>query len=382
MKPRMSRIASVALAIGMVALLLLVASDPALAQGKKTFTAQSGMLTIDLPQTSFVVTGSFTYQYDQTCADTFITCTKTKFTWSGTSSAPNTTCSGTASSSTSQSVTGIISQWEQDNKCNFFNDNTLTDPSDAGSCQATGNSSKKTVVACTVDNTTTRTGFVDPGDVVTCWDLTSTTGSLPTITPLGTAASESALCSSKHPLKYSFTLGDPLSSNGTRVTGLTATLKDKDGAGVKNWSEADGNLTVGLPAGNTGLDFMYNGANGANGTFSILTSSGPGYNSSCSSEPAFVNDIQGGFVSACGTVPTGCATTDQFLGNDGVGGDLATYEALVASPGLAPEGSPYSLSVAATLKSSVAGLVSLPLSVCAQVTVNAGSCLNTSTTCP
>jgi hypothetical protein len=141
-------------------------------------------------------------------------------------------------------------------------------------------------------------------------------------------------------------------------------------------------LTVSLPAANTGLNFEYTGSAGANGTVVLLTSSGDNYNTTCTSEPADVNDIQGGSIAACGPVPSGCATTDQFAGNNGVGGDLAAYVATTPSPGLSPAGSPYSLSVAATLKSSVSGQANLPIDVCAQVTVDAGTCSPTPTTCP
>jgi len=199
---------------------------------------------------------------------------------------------------------------------------------------------------------------------------------------LGIAAAESALCSSVHPLKYSFTLADTSSSNGTRVSGLTVTLTNNATTTVLTWSEALANLTVGPLL--TGANFTYNGSAGANGNVGLLTSTdGATYNVGCTSEPATVNAIQAtpGGVPACAP-PTGCGTSDSFAGNNGVGGDQAPYTALTASPGLSPAGSPYSLSVAATLKSSVAGLANLPIDVCASVTVDAGQCLSTSTTCP
>jgi hypothetical protein len=163
------------------------------------------------------------------------------------------------------------------------------------------------------------------------------------------------------------------------------TLTDKNTSTVQTWSEAATNLSVSLPLANTGINFKYTGSAGANGTVALLTSTdGATYNVGCTSEPAYVNDIQAtpGGVPACGPVPSGCATSDQFAGNNGVGGDLAQYTALSASLGLDPAGSPYSLTVAATLKSSVAGSANLPIDVCASITVDAGQCLDTSTTCP
>jgi hypothetical protein len=377
--------------LGVAALVLFGASDPAMAQ-KQTFTGQSGMLTISLPESSFVVIDDFTYQYDGVCAGSFFVCNSVAKEWLGSETFANSTCSGDPTTSIPTPSTGALRRAITENRCNFFSGSPLTVSSSTGTCvgiskslpNSTKESSMRTDIECTLMDpppVDPRIGFVNPGDVPTCWTLESTTGELPTIMPTGTAASESALCSRQHPLKYSFALQDPLSTNGTRVTGLTVTLEDKDQIQVgPSWSEANLNLSVGLDT--IGGDFLYNGANGANGTFSLLTSSGAGYNPGCTSEPALVNDIQAGLVPACGPVPTGCAATDQFAGNNGIGGDRAAYTATTPSLGLTPEGSPYTVRAAATLKSSVSGLATLPLSVCAQVTVNAGACFETSTTCP
>jgi hypothetical protein len=387
--------------VGLFAILLGVVSAPALVHiaqaASSAKTAQSGSLTIDIPETSFVVIDQFTYQYDRTCAEGFFSCNSVAKTWIGTETSFNSTCSGTPTSSVSTAANGPLQQLVTDSKCGFFDGTALADPTTQNSTGTrvsfsnssppnTKESSRRTDIECTYVSpppVDPRVGYVNPGDVPTCWDLTSTTGALPTITPLGTAAAESALCNSQNPLKYSFTLADTSSSNGTRVSGLTVTLTDNATNPVQTWSEALTNLTVALSA--TGVDFTYTGSAGANGTVGLLTSTdGSTYNVGCTSEPAKVNAIQAtpGGVPACGPVPTGCATTDQFAGNNGVGGDQASYTALTASPGLDPAGSPYSLTVAATLKSSVAGQASLGIDVCAQVTVDAGQCSPTTPTCP
>jgi hypothetical protein len=111
---------------GLFVILLLGVSDLALAQ-KKTFTAQSGMLTIDLPQASFVVIDNFTYQYDRTCAEGFFTCNKVLKTWIGSEVTPNSTCSGTPTSASPSADNGSLQQLITDNKCPFFNGTSLTD---------------------------------------------------------------------------------------------------------------------------------------------------------------------------------------------------------------------------------------------------------------
>jgi hypothetical protein len=377
---------------GAILLAALGTSGSALAAPGQT--AQSAMLTIDSPSTtSFVVTDQFTYSYNKSCADAFFSCSAKKYTWTGTHAHPNTTCSGAADPNPSSLNTSTeIQHLENDNKCIFFSDgdgdtNTVgllqDTQSDPGTCQATGNSSTKTVISCAVDNATPRTDYANPGDTVTCWDLASSLGTGPTITPAGRAASESALSSSKFPIKYSFSLADPNLPDGVRVQGLTATLTNTGtNTVVQTWSEANSNLTVGLES--SGTNFTYLGANGANGTVGLLTSTDNAtYNLGCIQENpptgVPVNNIQGPSPTA-GTCASNGTTKDAFAGNNGVGGDLAGYTATAASPELTP--GTYDLSVTATLKESVVGLVDLPISACDQVSVGAGQCLQTSTTCP
>jgi hypothetical protein len=363
----------------------LVLAGPA---APKTYTAQSGMLTINLPQDSFVVVDGYTYHYNRTCAEGFFSCRKIDKTWLGTETSLNGTCTGnpTSTSPSTTGTDGALNNLINDSKCGFFDGVDLADPTsqnNTGICVSFSNSSPpstkesshRTDIECEYVSQAPvdpRVGFVTPGDVPTCWTLDSTTGELPTITPSGTAASESAQCTSTHPLKYSFTLLDPTSGNGTRVTNLTATLTG--GSVNDTWSEALTNLSVAPSL--VGQDFEYTeNAGGQNGTVSLLTPE---------NTPAYVNAIQAtpGGVPARGPVPTGCATSDQFAGNNGVGGDLAAWTALTASSPLAPIAGTYTLNVAATLKSSVAGQANLPISVCGQISVDAGSCQQSSTPCP
>jgi hypothetical protein len=375
-------------AIGL-ALLLAV---PALGQPART--AQSGMITIESPSSpaNFVITTGYTYQYNRTCAAGYISCSKVEKTWIGTESTPNSTCSGVPTTSVptvdGPKTQAVISA----NDCNFWAGTPLVDTgSSLGNCgdfsnstpNNTKESSRRTDFVCTIVQPTTPdpygTNGTDgtPGESVLCWDSQSSSTGDATITPAGKVAGESVVCNQQHPLKYSFTLLDSLSTNGTRVSGLTVTLKSGTTV-LKEWSEALSNLDVGpyMP----GTDFSYTGSAGANGVVGLLTSKGATYNTSCTSEPADVNAIQGGSVFACGPVPTNCAMKDQFVGNNGVGGDRADYNA-TESYSLTGAGS-YTLTVSGTIKSSVAGLANLPISVCANVTVNAQQCLSSSTTCP
>jgi hypothetical protein len=365
---------------------VLMSAVPSFSQSK---TAQSGMITIDSPASAaFVIEGTDVYKYDRDCAKARMVCTKKVKTWLGTEASPNTTCTGPSTSSVDSAVD--VNSMVSANKCPFFNGGPLLDTlSSIGSCSdislvsppSTKESSKRTDIECTIDSS----GLVGysagpPATTPTCWTLESTTGDLPTITPSGRVAGESALCQSGNKLKYSFTIQDLAAPNGTRVSGLTGTLTNLDAptVPVQTWSENEANLTVSIAT--VGADFTYEGKNGANygqgnpANLGLLTSKSTTYNTACSSEPASALNIQKGLVAACAP-PSGCGTYDNFAGNNTASGlELVGYTALSASPGLPASTAGYRLTLTGVIKSSVSGQADLPISVSSIITVDAQGC--------
>ena len=377
-----------------IAVIAFVVMSASMAMGQAR-TAQSGEITINVP-THFITVNSATYSYSKSCAAGYISCTSVKKDFTGTRQAPNTTCSGSPSKVTNLNTNNLVNAFVNANDCNFWAGSALIDTAqNSDTCKASGNSSTETIVSCTVNAGPFQGYDGTPGDPVTCWSASNVSvAAPPTITPNGSVAGESAVCNNQNPLKYSFGLTDSTSLNGTRVSGLTATLTDGSGNQIAQWSEGLGNLAVGtgVPGGGVGGNFVYSGNAGANANGTpmstnetLLTSSGASdslghaYNAGCTNEPANMNDILSGNVPACGPVPAGCSASDTFRNNDTNGGDQAGYLAAVPSPPLSTGN--YNLNVTATIKTSVAGVANLPVNVCNQVHIDAGQCFHNNQGC-
>jgi len=376
----------------MAVALLGVLAVPGFGQSK---TAQSGMLTIDSPASAaFVIEGTDVYKYDRDCAGTRLSCTKRVKTWLGTEAVPNTTCTGAFTSSVDTADLPSVNAMINANKCNFFAGGPLVDTQSgiqvacspqnlvADPPPPNNESSKRTDIECTIDSS----GLVGysagpPAVTPTCWTLTSTVGDLPTITPSGRVAGESALCqSSPNRLKYAFTIQDPLAANGTRVSLLTGTLTNLDtSVVVETWSESLTNLSVAMQS--VGTDFTYEGKNGANygqgnpANLGLLTSKGPLTTpvARLVSRRALLPSKLEAWQPA--PPPGACLTYDNFAGNNTASGlELVGYTALSASPGLSASTLGYQLTFTGVIKSSVSGQADLPISVTAVIDVDFGGC--------
>lgn len=159
-------------------------------------------------------------------------------------------------------------------------------------------------------------------------------------------------------LSYGFAMDNFENPNNTNVWDLTVVLTGRAGnRAIKPVIQSEGfeqnennELFVELLDENREIDFLYLGANGADGDKSILTSSdGRTYNPNCNQEnrtgnpPGVkVKDIQNGLKSSCRG-----GLRDTSLSNNDLGGDLVTYTG--ASIPLAPGA--YTVSVTGLIKS-------------------------------
>lgn len=151
------------------------------------------------------------------------------------------------------------------NKCTFLDGGTLTGRTYTQSVTVSGLNTKGFFTFTWTYNVTPSP---DPVAPFTAWDLVATTGDgTADVTLHADIAGESAMSSSKHTLKYSFSLldGDGISN---RVSDLAITVDG--GAPIPATSQIVANAPGALPGDPGAVDFNYTTNAGSNGSIALL----------------------------------------------------------------------------------------------------------------
>jgi hypothetical protein len=307
--------------------------------------AQSIMVSLD-PMGPFVIQGTEIYQFNHDAAEAFFSNTV--------ATGPVITCGGSATNCAvgnqpatpsapapdAQKVVPVAST----NSCTFFAGGALgvsaPQSSYVQSVTLPGNNTKGSWKFEWTYSVATAATVAEK----TAWDLQSSTVTDAQATISGFVAGQStqSRSSGAWTLKASHTLADALSANGTRVSGLTATLTAPD------LTTTAFPLSVSLGAS----DFVYKSNAGTFGPTNQL--------------------FENGYVSAIhqGLVASGIGS-DNFAGNNGI----LVAETAVIAPQLFTMGvaGNYGLTISGTVKGNE-GSVAQAFSVSSSISVQAGSC--------